>query len=355
MPNNYSNTAQETALAGAISGVTTSITVQATTGFPVSFPYTLAIDAGQANEELVSVTAASGTILTVTRGYDSTSAVSHEAGAQVRHVHCAADFRDSREHEAASTAVHGVSGSVVGTTDTQVLTNKNLTSGTNTFPGTLATTASLTAHTGATSGVHGATGSVVGTTDTQTLTNKTLALGSNTVSGTTAQFNTALSDGDFATLAGTETLTNKTVNLASNTLTGTKAQFNTALSDADFATLAGTETLTNKNLGSATNTFPAFALAHTTDAKMCWGAFSATISAGSNTKSGSVSLPASFFGSAPVVMVNINSGDGAVARWSSRAYDITSSSFTYLLFAPDASFSGPGATVQVQWMAMGIA
>lgn len=44
------------------------------------------------------------------------------------------------------------------------------------------------------------------------------------------------------------TLTNKTVNLTNNTLTGTTAEFNTALSDNDFATLAGTETLTNKTL-----------------------------------------------------------------------------------------------------------
>lgn len=58
---------------------------------------------------------------------------------------------------------------------------------------------------------------IVGLTDTQTLTNKTFNLTSNTLSGTTAQFNTALSDGDFATLAGTETLTNKT--LTSPTLT----------------------------------------------------------------------------------------------------------------------------------------
>lgn len=59
---------------------------------------------------------------------------------------------------------------------------------------------------------------LVGHDATQTLTNKTLALGSNTVSGTTAQFNTALTDGDFATLAGTEALTNKTIG-NSNTFT----------------------------------------------------------------------------------------------------------------------------------------
>ena len=49
------------------------------------------------------------------------------------------------------------------------------------------------------------------TSGTVTLSNKSIALGSNTVTGTTAQFNTALSDGSFATLAGSETLTNKTL------------------------------------------------------------------------------------------------------------------------------------------------
>jgi hypothetical protein len=53
---------------------------------------------------------------------------------------------------------------------------------------------------------------------TQTLTNKTIALGSNTVSGTLAQFNTAVTDADLASLAGSETLTNKTINGANNTL-----------------------------------------------------------------------------------------------------------------------------------------
>jgi hypothetical protein len=50
--------------------------------------------------------------------------------------------------------------------------------------------------------------------------------------------------------SGTVTLTNKSIDLANNTLTGTTAQFNTALTDNDFATLTGTETLTNKTLTS---------------------------------------------------------------------------------------------------------
>ena len=58
-------------------------------------------------------------------------------------------------------------------------------------------------------------------TNSVTLTNKTLALGSNTISGTTAQFNTALTDGSFTTLAGSETLTNKS--LTAPTLTGSSS------------------------------------------------------------------------------------------------------------------------------------
>ena len=57
----------------------------------------------------------------------------------------------------------------------------------------------------------GANSTLVSRVSTDTLTNKTINLASNTISGTTAQFNTALSDGSFTTLAGTETLTNKTL------------------------------------------------------------------------------------------------------------------------------------------------
>ena len=57
----------------------------------------------------------------------------------------------------------------------------------------------------------------------------------------------------------TDTLTNKTINLSSNTLTGTTAQFNTALSDNNIATIAGAETLTNKTLTTPTVNNPKLA------------------------------------------------------------------------------------------------
>src|SRR6056300_243359 len=108
-----------------------------------------------------------------------------------------------------------------------------------------------------------ATGTIVLKDTTDTLTNKSVSLTNNTLTGTLAEFNSALSDGSFASLAGTETLTNKTIDsanntitldLTNNTVTGTLAEFNSALSDGSFATLAGTETLTNKTINTANNT-----------------------------------------------------------------------------------------------------
>ena len=55
-----------------------------------------------------------------------------------------------------------------------------------------------------------ATGTIIFADSADTLTNKTISLGSNTISGSLAEFNSALSGDDFATLTGSETLTNKT-------------------------------------------------------------------------------------------------------------------------------------------------
>jgi hypothetical protein len=123
----YSSTAVDTTLTGAINASATTITVAAVSGFPASYPYTLALDYDTSSEELVNVTAAAGTSLTIVRGQDGTSGVSHDAGAVVKHVASARDYREPQEHIAASSAIHGVTGSVVGTTDTQTLSNKTLT------------------------------------------------------------------------------------------------------------------------------------------------------------------------------------------------------------------------------------
>lgn len=123
----YSSIAAATNLQVTAAPSDTSIQVASSSGFPGSFPFTLSLDYGSANEELVDVTAGGPNVFTVTRAVDGTSASTHNAGAVVRHVTSARDFTDSRTHEAATSTVHGVTGALVGATQVQTLTNKTLT------------------------------------------------------------------------------------------------------------------------------------------------------------------------------------------------------------------------------------
>jgi hypothetical protein len=93
-----------------------------------------------------------------------------------------------------------------------------------------------------------ATGTVALTSDitvsassTNTFSNKSISLTTNTVTGTIAEFNTALSDADFATLAGTETLTNKTLTLPKVNENVDLTATSTELNILDGATLSTTE------------------------------------------------------------------------------------------------------------------
>jgi hypothetical protein len=145
----YSSTAVETALGSSIPAqsqgqANTSFIVGSVSGFPTNYPYTLIVDPDTSKEEVVTVTAGSGTTLSVIRGSDNTQAVAHSAGAVVRHGVSGRDFRESENHIAArgydidqtiliaanQTHVHGIQtgdGVVVGTLKEQTLTRKTLT------------------------------------------------------------------------------------------------------------------------------------------------------------------------------------------------------------------------------------
>ena len=94
----YSSIAVRTTLASSINNTTTSVSVAVVTGWPTSFPYTVIIDQDTTSEEVVEVTARTGTTLTVVRGVDGTTAVAHNSGAAVNHGVSARDFDEPNLH-----------------------------------------------------------------------------------------------------------------------------------------------------------------------------------------------------------------------------------------------------------------
>lgn len=135
MARNYSNTSLQTTLVGGITPGANSIQVASADGLPVSYPYSIVVDYGLATLEVMSVTGATGTSLTVIRGEDGTAAQSHGNGATVVHGVVARDLREPQQHIDATEGVHGLAAgaALVGTTSTQTLTNKTISGADNTI------------------------------------------------------------------------------------------------------------------------------------------------------------------------------------------------------------------------------
>jgi len=136
----YSSRAQQTTLSSGITSGDTTMTVGSGANLmggktpAVGETYTVVIDPDTALEEIVDVSNyASGNTLTIARGIDGSTGVAHSAGAIVRHMVIGRDLSESNTHIEATTG-HGATGAVVGTTNTQTLTNKTLTAPTLTTP-----------------------------------------------------------------------------------------------------------------------------------------------------------------------------------------------------------------------------
>ena len=163
MTSKYSSTSVETTLQNAIttSGAT-SMVVSSGTGSALMGGvtlgagnvdvFTVAIDVDTINEEIVFITNQSSDTMTIVRGQAGSSAVTHSAGATVKHVLSSYDLTNFEGAVSPVTSLD-FSGSTSGTTTVQA----TAVAGTNTL--TLPATTSDT---------------LVGLAATQTLTNKTL-------------------------------------------------------------------------------------------------------------------------------------------------------------------------------------
>ena len=98
-------------------------------------PFYVVVDRGLPAEEKILCVSRSTNTLNVYndgvlngRGADGTSVAFHNVNAVIEHVFTATDADEANLHVNSNSGVHGVTGSVVGDTDTQTLTNKTLTS-----------------------------------------------------------------------------------------------------------------------------------------------------------------------------------------------------------------------------------
>lgn len=144
MRREYKGAAQPAVLTLPLGGSTANLTITCDdlTNWPtgIAYPFYIVIDRDTPSEEKILCSSRSGNVLTVYnvggqngRGADDTSVTAHNVNAAVEHVFTATDADEANSHVNADSGVHGVTGDVVGTSDTQTITNKTLSGSNNTF------------------------------------------------------------------------------------------------------------------------------------------------------------------------------------------------------------------------------
>ena len=139
MRREYVGAAQKAYLTASLGGSTANLTITCDdlTNWPTGVsgrPFYVVVDRNTASEEKILCASRAGNTITVYddgltngRGADGTSITTHSINAEIEHVFTATDADEANAHVNASAAVHGLTGTVVGTTDTQTLSNKTLT------------------------------------------------------------------------------------------------------------------------------------------------------------------------------------------------------------------------------------
>lgn len=147
MRREYVGAAQKAYLTAALGGSTANLTITCDnlTNWPTGVsgrPFYVVIDRNTASEEKILCASRAGNTITVYddgltngRAADGTSITTHSINAEIEHVFTATDADEANAHVNASSGVHGLTGAVVGTTDTQTLSNKTLNN--TTFTGTV--------------------------------------------------------------------------------------------------------------------------------------------------------------------------------------------------------------------------
>ena len=238
----YSSRSQQTTLSAAITSTATTASVVSGSSLlggvtvPAGQTFTVVIDPDTALEEIVDISNySSGNTISISRGIDGATpgtGSAHSAGAVVRHMAIGRDYREANLHIEASSAVHGTTGSVVGTTDTQTLTNKTLTSPTITGTGAIAGTFTGNLTGNVTGNVSGTAGSATGSAATLATARDFQLVGD--VEASAVSFNGS-GNVSLTTVIGTGVIVNADVN-ASAAIAATKIA-GTAVTQADTGTV----------------------------------------------------------------------------------------------------------------------